>query len=267
MTMNHSGPASVLSFPTSVQAGQAVSLEGLFTSQPVETFAAGQPLFWEGDPAKNVFQIVEGCVRLYRILSDGRRAVTGFVFGGEALGISFPDFCLHTAEAVTKVRLRRLSRARFLSAVESSSELRAQLIARLHSEMRAAHHHVVVLGQLTAEERVVSFLLSTSRRTGTDRSRPVLVELPMCRLDIADYLGLTIETVCRVISRLKRDGLIGLQGRHSVILKRPESLWELAGITDEGGEQPMQQSSACASNAGHSPRRNIRFQQVALLAG
>jgi CRP/FNR family transcriptional regulator len=103
----------------------------------------------------------------------------------------------------------------------------------MYEEMSAAHHHLVVLGQLRAEERVVSFLLSAARRTGADKRHPVAVELPMSRLDVADYLGLTIETVCRTISKLKRDGLIALEGRHTVVLRRLGRLRELAGLTED----------------------------------
>ena len=85
---------------------------------------------------------------------------------------------------------------------------------------------------------MVAFLLSAARRTGAEMNHPVAVELPMSRLDIADYLGLTIETVCRTISKLKRDGLITVENRHTVILNRMGSLEKLAGGTDEVDDAP-----------------------------
>ena len=90
-----------------------------------------------------------------------------------------------------------------------------------------------MLGQLGAEERAAHFLVSAARRTGADRKRPAAIELPMTRQDIADYLGLTIETVSRVISKFKRDGLVALEGRHRVILRRMSDLLELAGEFDD----------------------------------
>ena len=209
------------------------NLGGLLAAQPVETFEAGQTVFWEGDNAAHVFEIAEGCLRLCRILPDGRRAVVGFSFGGEMLGASSPRSYLYTAEAVTKVRLRRLGRTRFHAALDEMPELRPHLFACVCEEMRAAHQHMVLLGQLGAEERVVSFLLSAARRTRADRKRPITIELPMSRLDIADYLGLTIETVCRTISKLKRDGLIALKGRHAVVLTRVAGLMEMADWLDD----------------------------------
>ena len=224
------------------------NLGGLLAAQPVETFEAGQTVFWEGDNAAHVFEIAEGCLRLCRILPDGRRAVVGFSFGGEMLGASSPRSYLYTAEAVTKVRLRRLGRTRFHAALDEMPELRPHLFACVCEEMRAAHQHMVLLGQLGAEERVVSFLLSAARRTRADRKRPITIELPMSRLDIADYLGLTIETVCRTISKLKRDGLIALKGRHAVVLTRVAGLMEMADWLDDEETPNAGSATPCAAS-------------------
>lgn len=222
-------------------ASGATTLENLFAPQPAEKLAAGEAAFWEGDPASHIVQVVEGCLRLYRILSDGRRAIMGFSFGGEVLGISCLDAYLYTAEAVTPVRVRRLSRSRLQAMTDGSGQLRQHLLTKIFEEMGAAQQHIIVLGQLGAEERVAHFLVSAARRTGADRSRPIVIELPMTRLDIADYLGLTIETICRVLSKLKRDGLISLEGRHRVVLRRLNNLQELASDMDdtELPEQPV----------------------------
>jgi CRP/FNR family transcriptional regulator len=167
--------------------------------------------------------------------------VVGFVFAGEIVGLSFPGVCLSTAETVTTVRLRRLSRSRFHGAVDASAALRPLLLARICEETAALHRHMIVLGRLGAEERVVNFLLAAARRTWADRKHPVAIELPMSRLDMADYLGLTIETVSRTISKLKRDGMIGLEGRHTVILRRIAALQDLAGgmEADDGSALPI----------------------------
>jgi len=110
----------------------------------------------------------------------------------------------------------------------------AQLFETMSCEMGAAHDHMIVLGRLGSEERVATFLVSTARRTGADQTRPVRIELPMTRLDMADHLGLTIETVCRTLSRFKRDGLIALEGRHCMILRRMDYLRSIAGREEEG---------------------------------
>lgn len=176
--------------------------------------------------------MLEGCLRLYRILPDGRRAIMGFAFGGELLGVAVPRRYLSTAEAVTPVRVRRLARSRFQAAADASPGLRTQLLETMFREMSAAQDHVVVLGQMGAEERVANFLVSTACRTNADQKRAIRIDLPMTRQDMADYLGLTIETVCRTLSRLRRDGLVEPMGRHGMILRRMADLRLLAGQTD-----------------------------------
>lgn len=198
-------------------------------------------MFWEGDAASHLFQVVEGCLRLYRILADGRRAIMGFQFAGETLGVSCHGLYDYTAEAVTPVRMRRLSRNRLHVVEETTVGLQPLLMEKVFEEIRAAQQHIIVLGQLGAEERVANFLVSAALRTGADQKRPVVIDLPMTRLDIADYLGLTIETVCRAISKLKRDGAIILQGRHRIMLQRMGDLHNLAGMID-GFNDPADQA-------------------------
>jgi CRP/FNR family transcriptional regulator len=210
-------------------AEPAPTLQILFKAQPVETYDAGEAIFWEGDAAGHIFDILEGVLRVYRILSDGRRAIVGFLYPGDMLGVSFQSRYLFTAEAVTEVKVRRFSRNRFFSLVNESPELRPQLFAILCDEMSAAQDQMLLLGRKSAEERVVSFLLAAHRKNGVGDA----VELPMSRLDMADYLGLTIETVSRMMSGLMRRGLIAATGRHMIALRRLSALREVAGTDDE----------------------------------
>ena len=228
-------------------SSQALTLESLFATQPVDKFAAGEGVFWEGDAASDLFQIAEGCLRLYHILPDGRRAIIGFRFAGEMLGFSCQKIYSYSAEAVTPLRLRRLRRARVQSAVARAEHLQPFLLAKILDEIEAAQRHIIVLGQLEAEERVAHFLVLAVRRTGIDQKRSMTIDLPMPRQDIADYLGLTIETICRVISKFKRDGLIALEGRHRVILRRTGDLQELAGELEALGEPS--ETRACLKQA------------------
>ena len=209
------------------------SLESLFGGQAGESFVAGQAVFWEGDAAGHVFHILEGCLRVHRTLSDGRRAIVGFVYPGDLLGVSFRDRYLFTAEAVTPVRLRRFPRRRFHQLVDEAPHLRPQLLAKICDEMTAAQEQMILLGRKTAEERVVTLLLTIARRSGADTRTPVEIELPVGRMDMADYLGLTIETVSREFSKLKRDGLISLNGPQRVVLRRLGSLQEIAGVDED----------------------------------
>jgi CRP/FNR family transcriptional regulator, anaerobic regulatory protein len=208
---------------------QDTTLEGLFESQAAESFAAGTTVFWEGDPADDIFQLTQGILRLYRILPDGQRAIIGFIFAGEILGLSFKSDYLLTAEAITPVTMRRLSRTRFHALVSESDALRPQLLARLCDEMCAVQDQMLVFLHRTADARVASFLLSVARKTTGAATKGTEVELAMSRTDIADYLGLTIETVCRSIGKLKSEGLIVLNGPHKIVLQKTRSLRELAG--------------------------------------
>jgi len=217
--------------------GQSPTLRDLFRSQPTETFAAGQALFWEGDDAVHIFDVLEGVLRVYRIMSDGRRAIVGFIHPGDILGVSFQDRYLFTAEAVTEVKVRRFARGRFFAMINESPALRPQLFAILCDEMSAAQDQMLLLGRKTAEERVVSFLLAIHRK----RARGAEIELPMSRQDMADYLGLTIETVSRMMTSLTRRGLIAATGgRHTVTLRKLSTLREISGQDEDEMEPAVQ---------------------------
>jgi CRP/FNR family transcriptional regulator, anaerobic regulatory protein len=205
------------------------TLAALFRGQVEERFDAGTALFWEGDAAKDVFEVVSGVLRIYRILGDGRRVITGFLYPGDLVGVSLRDRYLYTAEAVVPVKVRRFSRRRFDEEVVRFPELRPQLFARLCDEMAAAQDQMVLLACKTAEERVCSFLLDVARRMHADSADLPVIDIPMTRLDMADYLGLTIETVSRTMSKLTRAKVISAEGRHSLLIGKLKRLVQLAG--------------------------------------
>jgi CRP/FNR family transcriptional regulator len=205
------------------------ALRDLFKEQPADAYSAGAAVFWEGDEAGHIYDVVEGILRVYRILPDGRRAIMGFIYPGDVLGVSFHSRYLFTAEAVTDVKVRRFSRNRFFALVDESPELRPQLFSILCDEMSAAQDQMLLLGRKSAEERVVSFLLAVHRKNGVGNA----IEVPMSRLDMADYLGLTIETVSRMMTGLIRRGLVAATGRHTIALRRINALREIAGADDE----------------------------------
>lgn len=205
------------------------SLRDIFSKQAMDRFEAGSTLFWEGDPAANVFEVVAGVFRIVRVLNDGRRVITGFIYAGELLGASLRDRYLYSAEAVTQVTVRRFGRNRFQEEISRQPELREQLFSRLSDELAAAQDQMVLLSRKNAEERVCNFLLSTARRVTQTCTAMPIVELPMTRLDIADYLGLTIETVSRTMTKLTNRGVIAAAGRHSVVIMKPVTLASLAG--------------------------------------
>ena len=214
--------------PTIAPAEKGPTLRDLFKGQPTDEYSAGAAIFWEGDPAGQIFDIADGVLRVYKVLADGRRAIVGFIYPGDVLGVSFQRRYPFTAEAVTDVKVRRVSRGRFFSLVNKSPALRPQLFALLCDEMSAAQDQMLLLGHKSAEERVVSFLLAVHRKSAVGND----IQLPMGRLDMADYLGLTIETVSRMMTSLTRRGLIAAAGRQALTLRMPNTLREIAGSDD-----------------------------------
>ncbi len=186
------------------------------------TFEAGEIVFWEGDRADRYFLIVSGVLRGCRLLSDGRRQINRFVFAGDLMAHSSTANYPYTAEAVTPVTLISLPRAALSDQAEEAACLRRLVVQSILSELHATQDQVLVLGRMTATERVLHFLMSLANRTGAEGAEAI--ELPMSRADIADFLGLTIETVSRVLSRFKREGKITMLGHNRIVFKDPKTL-------------------------------------------
>jgi CRP/FNR family transcriptional regulator len=179
--------------------------------------APGEALFHEGDPATRVFTLTRGTLKLYRLLPDGRRHVTGFLHAGDFLGIGVGDEHAVSAEALEEAQLCWFPRNRFDDFVEQSSTMERSLYRIAADELAAAQEQMLLLARKTASERVASFLLELAERTAF-RSGDAIIRLPMSRSDIADYLGLTKETVSRVISSFRKRGLIRLRRTDEVEL-------------------------------------------------
>lgn len=216
------------------------TLSSLFSQRPVEKFAAGSAIFWEGDQAKHIFEVVEGTLRAFRIVGDGRRVIMGFLRKGDVLGVSVRDRYLYTVEAITPVELRRFARHQFESESARDPHLKEQLFSRLCDEMAAAQDQMALISRRSADEKVAGFLLLMARTQV--RSTCVVLELPMTRLDIADYLNMTIETVSRTITKLAGSGVIATVGRHSIALLKLDALVALA----EGGTNAASRPMRCA---------------------
>ena len=209
--------------------GADTALTRLFFCRVPERLSPPRAIFWEGDAATHVFYLLEGFLRISRTLQDGRRAVLGFAYAGDLVGLSFQDTYLLTAEVVKAVRLKRLARRRFEELIDKA-DLRPLLLAEIRRELSSAQEQIVRLGRTSAEERVATFLLNLALRvrSASDAADPDEIDLPFGRLDIADYLGLTVETVSREISKLKRDGLISARGPHKIVLRRLGIIRQLA---------------------------------------
>ncbi len=187
-----------------------------------------RPIIDEGEPADYLFNVTDGAVKLYKLLPDGRRQITGFLFAGDFLGIAMNEKYAYSAEAVGKVSLCRFPRRKLEALLDEFPKLEKRLLGMASNELVQAQDQILLLGRKTAQEKIVSFLLSLSDRTVKRGAEPSPIALPMGRADIADYLGLTTETVSRTITNLKRDGLIRLLQGGRVDLPDPDALRALA---------------------------------------
>ena len=181
-----------------------LEMAGLAASANVRRFKPGETIFMEGDAAPYCYQVVSGVVKEYNTLEDGRRQVADFYGIGELFGISEMDEQLHTAEAITDCAVRCYPRDHLLHAVAISPELSHQFLDTLMTRLHHARERMIMLGRMSAMQRVASFLIKLSSQQCTDQN----IRLAMSRQDIADHLGLTIETVCRVLTELRKKGVI-----------------------------------------------------------
>lgn len=190
-------------------------------------------IFREGDPALHLYSIASGNVKLYKLMPDGRRQITAFLFAGDFFGLGRDDGYVYTAEAVTPVILCRFPRKKLDALMAEVPKLEQKLLDLAITELAAAQEQMLLLGRKTAREKVATFLVVLADRmthkVGANQS--VTLTLPMGRADMADYLGLTIETISRTLTQLKRDGIINLPDNGHVVLPDPARLRDMA----EGG--------------------------------
>jgi len=191
-------------------------------SAPHSPFSPGQALFRQGDSARQVFRIQSGAVVSYSLLADGRRQVTGFHLPGGFLGLEAGVLHATTAEALTRVEALAMDRAELALRAATDSPLARALWQSAVGAFQRSEEHALILARLGATERVAAFLLDFSDRLGGAD----IIDLPMTRQDIADYLGLTIHTVSRTLSQMQNDGVIAARSsRHVRLLKRSRLEW------------------------------------------
>lgn len=210
---------------------RANELERYAMTRTSQTFAAGTTFVDEGEPALNVFTVVSGVVKLFKLLADGRRQIVGFLVPGDMFGFAPYGKYTASAEAASEVTVCRCARRQLEGAFAEFPGVERQLLNVINRELAAAQDQMVLLGRKTAHERVASFLLSLSRRRPSDDDS---IDLPMTRTDIADYLGLTTETVSRVFTVLKGSGCIAANGSSKIYILDSDALAELAdGVSDD----------------------------------
>ena len=204
---------------------QAMSRPALFTK--------GRVVFEQDSPLDQVFLITGGMVKLFRLLADGGRQITGFLGPGDLLGgikRSAGAYC--TAQAIVDVTACVFPRASFLRLLQEYPDLCFSLLITATDEIEAHNDHIILLGHRRVPQRLAAFLLVMGHRWKTNGADGTVVQLPMARTDIADYLGLTIETVSRAFAEFKRLGYIALPKPNRAVLLNLPALYELAGFED-----------------------------------
>lgn len=183
------------------------------------TYRRGTEVFGEGEEAEYVYQILSGAIRTYKLMCDGRRQINSFHLPGDMFGLGNGALHRFTAEAVVSTRVRITSRKNLLEKLEHQEDGREGLLTLVTRNLQHAENHMLLLGRKTALEKVAAFLLEMDER----QAQPNVMSLPMSRRDIADYLGLTLETVSRAMSVLRDDKMLRFDGqtqRQLVLLDR-----------------------------------------------
>lgn len=211
----------------------AIPLRGLDTlsrHRRLIQFGRRQTIVCEGDSAASFFNVVSGVVKLCRSLPDGRTQIIGFRFPGEFFAVSDAETYATTAEALTFVEVCRFPRPRLKRLTQAFPQVQTRLLEMSYRHLAASEDQIFLLGRKTAREKVASFLLRYGGRFDGDpagEGRPM--SLPLTRTEIADFLGLTTETVSRVLTKLARERIIAVSLSHSVRLLNVNLLRRIAG--------------------------------------
>lgn len=189
--------------------------------------SAGQTLYREGDTAHYVFEVLTGVVCQSRVMPDGRRQIIGFGYPGDFTG--FPANGQHHTDCEVVADGQVVAHRRdALENGRTDPELHMRLINAALHEITGMQDHCVMLGRKSAREKTAAFLSALMDRIGTPLGNYIQVSIPMSRSDIADFLGLTTETVSRTFTLLRDDGLIALENARNIIVLRPEDLRDLS---------------------------------------
>jgi CRP/FNR family nitrogen fixation transcriptional regulator len=203
--------------PTTPAAGAATLIGGCrHYSQDVEIFS-------QLERVSDVYSVVSGAVRFTRLLKDGRRQIGAFYLPGELFGLESEERHTFSAETVVNSRIGISRRSTFLDQAMQDMELALRVWSATAAHLQRAQSHLTVLGRGTAQERMATFLLDMHSRLGSSDT----IQLPMPRRDIADYLGLTIETVSRIFHLFQRRGFISIPEPRRIVFRNPQALYKI----------------------------------------
>ena len=194
------------------------TLSGCFASIPVRQLSSKEYLFTEGDPKRFLYQIETGAIMTSHGLATGKRHVLNFAFPGDFVGLEAKAMHTCDAQAISETRLRCLSAVSAQRHVRECPEIASEMHEVLSQNYENLQKHAMTISRLDATGRVATFLLALATRSGHCTTEPTNIHLPMLRIDIADYLSISVETVSRALSDLKRLKAINLIGYHEVEL-------------------------------------------------
>ena len=186
------------------------------------SYRRNEEIYGEGEPADYLYKVVSGTVRTYKILADGRRQIGAFHLPGDMFGLETGDQHAFSAEAISEAKVLVIKRSAVVALAQRDNDVARQLWTLTGRELQRVQEHVLLLIK-TAQERVVGFLLEMAERARAGNE----VELPMSRQDIADYLGLTIETVSRTLTHLATTAAIEVPTSRRIVLRNRAALSRL----------------------------------------
>jgi CRP/FNR family nitrogen fixation transcriptional regulator len=208
----------VYSAPASDQFSAVTGQAGLIATE--FSYKKEEEIYGEDEPAEYVYQVISGAVRSYKLLSDGRRQIGAFHLPGNVFGLESGTVHRLAAEAIIDTTVRLVKRHSLEKAAGIEVLVARRLWAMTAGDLRHAEDHMLLLGRKTAIERVATFLLEMDGRLAVAG----MMALPMCRRDIGDYLGLTLETVSRALSQLHTQGILGFSGARQIVLRNRQRL-------------------------------------------
>lgn len=199
------------------------------------TFKAGQPIIWRGDELKTFSSLVVGIAALSRTMEDGRTQMVGLLLPSDFIGRPGREHVDFDVTAVTDVTLCQFQRRPFERLVEEVPHISQRMMEMALDELNAAREWMVLLGRKTAREKIATFLEMVVRRSTVPSHAINQYTLPLTREEIANFLGLTLETISRQLSAMKKDGIIAFEGRRNFVIQDLAALHQASGDDADGG--------------------------------
>lgn len=211
-------------------------LQTLESMKSYRSYVAGDVIFWRGEPLDHVASVVSGVANVSKTLEDGRTQMVGLLLPSDFIGRPGRTHVEFDVTAMSDVTLCRFERAPFERLIEDTPHVAQRLMEIALDELDAARDWMILLGRKSAREKIATFLDLLARRGELDESRgAVMLDMPMTRDQIANFLGLTLETVSRQLNSLKKDGVIAFSGRKSLNVIDLMALRQATGDDSDGG--------------------------------